>query len=120
MSRFPACRLIVESRTIAFVHEEECSDLKREADKAADEYFPVVTKWAVTGGRDEELRKKARARAGVFRRSLDWLIECYKRIQGSWLGRRRLEDAVQMKQLVEKDIAALNRYAPNPDPTPPE
>ena len=89
---------------------EECDDVKKQADKAADEYYPVLTKWAVTGAKDEQLRDEARRRAGAFRRSLDWLIDCYRRVRGSLRANRALENAVELRQLVDNDIENLDRY----------
>jgi hypothetical protein len=114
-----AFTILAKSRNI-FAVKEECSDLKHDADKAADAYFPVMTEWAVGGARDEGLRQEARLRAGAFRRSLDWLINCYQRVTDSLKFRRRLDDAVQMKHLVENDISTLNRYAPDSDNAQPE
>ena len=94
---------------------DECVELQQEADKAADAYFPVMTEWAVKGAKDERLRTEARTRAGAFRRSLNFLVDCYERTRDSIRTRRKLNNAVQMQNLIESDINTLNQYAPNAD-----
>ena len=89
---------------------EDCGEIKQQADRAADQYYPVLTDWAASGAKDEGLRQEARRRAGVFRRSLDWLIDCYQRVRGSFRAQRAMENAVELKQLVENDIENLDRY----------
>jgi hypothetical protein len=91
---------------------EECDDIKRQADQAADEYYPVLTQWAVSGAQDENLRQEARRRAGVFRGALDWLIDCYRRVHHSIRARRALDHTVELRQLVDNDIENLDRYSP--------
>ena len=84
--------------------ENECADLKQEADKAGDKHYRAMTDW-VTKGRTRPLRERAYAFAVSYRRSLKWLIDCYRRIRG---GRsEKLETAVEFKGLVDRDIKAL-------------
>jgi hypothetical protein len=94
---------------------DECSDLQQEANKAADAYFPVMTEWATQGAKDERLRKEARTRAGAFRRSLNFLVDCYEQARDSIRTRPKLNNAVQMQHLVENDIKNLNHYSPKAD-----
>lgn len=91
---------------------QECNDVKRQADEAADEYYPVLTQWALSGASDENLRQEARRRAGRFRRALDWVIDCYGRVRNSIRARRRLDGAVELRRLVDDDIENLDRYRP--------
>jgi hypothetical protein len=66
-----------------------------------------MTEWA-TGGRGERLREKARTLAGRYRRALKWVIDCYARARDSVRSRRKLQIAVEYKELVEQDIDILD------------
>lgn len=92
--------------------QEECTDLKQQADRASDNHYATITEWAVTGANDETLRQEAVRRASVLRRSLDWLVDCYRRMRQSVRTRRLLDNAVASRQLVENDIETLDRYDP--------
>ena len=84
--------------------ENECADLKQEADKAGDKHYRAMTEW-VTKGRTRTLRDRALAFAVSYRRALHWLIDCYRRIRA---GRsEKLETAVEFKALVDQDIKVL-------------
>jgi hypothetical protein len=87
--------------------QEECSDLEVEAGEAGDRHYRAMTEWA-TRGRGERLREKARALAGQYRRALKWMIDCYARARDSVRSRRKLELAVEYKELVEQDIEILD------------
>ncbi|MFM9905045.1 MAG: hypothetical protein ACKVQJ_10800 [Pyrinomonadaceae bacterium] len=88
--------------------EEECTDLVQESNQAGDKHYRTMTTW-LTGGRTRTLLNRAYRFALAYRRALQWVIDCYGRIRNSVRAKRKLEEAVEFKSLVEKDIVILEQ-----------
>jgi hypothetical protein len=91
--------------------EQQCSDIKKNADRAGDEHYRAMTQW-VTGGRTRKLLNRAYPLALRYRRQLGWLVECYQHARSSILSRSKVKAADDYKTLIEQDIKILESYDP--------
>jgi hypothetical protein len=87
---------------------DECSDLKREADLAGDAHYRAMTNY-MTDGRTRRLAARAYGFAVAYRSALKWLIDCYSRVRDRVNARRKLDTAMEMKHLVDRDIETLEQ-----------
>ena len=87
----------------------ECSDLKREAHEAGDLHYRTMTEF-IRGDHDVTPRR-ALGVAMAYRRALQWLIDCYRRVRHGSAARVHAETAEKYKDLVEKDIEMLEDRA---------
>lgn len=62
------------------------------------------------------LREQARRLASAYRRALDLVIDCYRRIRGSAAAKRELDHARELQSFLEKDLAILGSAADLPAP----
>ena len=84
---------------------DECSDLKREAHEAGDLHYRTMTQYI--RGEADVPRRRVLGVAVAYRRALQWLIDCYRRVRNGSASRQQAETAEKYKDLVEKDIEML-------------
>ena len=95
---------------------ERCNDVKAETGKAADQYYKTVGEWIRSRMRSESLRRQSLRLASAYRRSLDLVVDCYRRVRRSPAARAEFQHALELKSLLQKDMEALSN---NRDLVPP-
>ena len=86
---------------------EKCSDQTAAAAQAGDRYYKVIGEWIRGRMSSYALRDQARRLASVYRRSLDLVIDCYRRIRGTAEAKRELDHAREIQSFLEKNMANL-------------
>jgi hypothetical protein len=86
---------------------QECKDEERAAQVAGDEYYHAVTKWLTDPERPEEQKKKVFVLSRAYHRSLEFVRRCYSRFRNRPETKPKLEQAVELQKLLEKDMSAL-------------
>ena len=86
---------------------QECKDEERAAHRAGDEYYNAVTDWLTHPERPDGQKKKAFVLARAYHHSLDFLRRCYSRLRRRPDAKAKLEQTVELQNLLEKDMTAL-------------
>ena len=89
---------------------DECSDIKAEAHLAGDKHYDAMTSYAIAP--TPERRTRALNFALRYRKALDWLIDCYRRVPRKKAVSPDLGSAAEYKHLVEHDIETLSTSNP--------
>lgn len=94
--------------------DTQCSDIKAEAHVAGDKHYDAMTSYAIAP--TPERRKRALSFALRYRKALNWLIDCYRRLRPKNVVSPELASATEYKHLVEHDIEILSTQKPLAEP----
>ena len=86
---------------------QECKDKERETQRAGDSYYNAITTWLTDRKRSDEQRQRAFSFARIYHRSLYLFRACLERLRHRPAARRKLDHAVELQQLLEKDMQVL-------------
>jgi hypothetical protein len=95
--------------------ESECSDIKRDAHAAGDLHYRAMGEFVRE--RTPAKRRRALDIAIGYRRALQWVIDCYRRLRPARDVTPQLDNITSYKHLVEHDIEILtnSNHLPTPE-----
>lgn len=95
----------------------ECSELSKENARIGDRYYRAVTAWVKSRGRSPELREKASGLARLYDKTLQFLLDCLRRLRRSPAVKRQIDAAEEYQVLLEKDKELLSSRQDPQTPT---
>ena len=97
----------LRKRRVKYRVPEKCNDQNAAAAQAGDRYYKVIGEWLRGRMKSPVLRQQARRLASTYRRSLDLVIDCYRRVRGSVTAKRELRHARELQALLNRDMEIL-------------